>query len=106
MSVANTANGDVNSATRFYYNQKSGVVTASYSGGFVVKGSIVGKMLDEYNFEFCYQHLTVAGELKAGLCKSKIILLENDVIKIEESWQWLTDDQSKGTSELIEVVLN
>ncbi|SPL72306.1 hypothetical protein [Acinetobacter stercoris] len=106
MSLTNTSNGDVNSATRFYYNQKNGVITATYSGGFVVKGSIVGKMLDDYNFEICYQHLTVAGELKAGLCQSKIVLLENDVIKIEETWQWLTGDQSTGTSELIEVVLN
>ncbi|MDQ9009965.1 hypothetical protein RFI36_09995 [Acinetobacter gerneri] len=106
MSVANTANGDVNSATRFYYNQKNGVVTATYSGGFVVKGSIIGKMLDEYSFEICYQHLTVAGELKAGYCKSKISLLDNDVIKIDETWKFLTGDQAEGTSELVEVVLN
>ena len=32
MSLANTANGDVNAATRFYYCQKSKGITAKYEG--------------------------------------------------------------------------
>lgn len=106
MSLANTANGDVNGATRFYYTQKGNVITAKYEGGVVEIGSIVGKMLTEDSFEICYQHLTVTGELRIGQCKTKIELLENDVIKLIEDWQWLNGDFSTGHSELIEVVLN
>ena len=106
MSLANTANGDVNGATRFYYNQKGEVITAKYECGVVQVGSIVGQMLTEDSFEICYQHLTVTGELRTGQCITKIELLENDVIKLIENWQWLNGDLSSGHSELIEVVLN
>ncbi|WP_111859931.1 hypothetical protein [Acinetobacter sp. CFCC 10889] len=106
MSLANTANGDVNGATRFYYTQKGKVITAKYEGGVVEVGSIVGQMLTEDSFEICYQHLTVTGELRTGQCQTKIELLENDVIKLVENWQWLNGDLSTGHSELIEVVLN
>lgn len=106
MSVANTANGDVNGATRFYYQQKGKVITAKYEGGIVQVGSIVGQMIGHNEFEICYQHLTLNGELKTGQCKTKIELLDNDVIKLIEEWQWLNGDLSTGHSELIEVVLN
>ena len=106
MSLANTANGDVNGATRFYYQQKGKVITAKYDGGVVLVGSIVGQMLTEDSFEICYQHLTVTGELRTGQCKTKIELIENDVIRLLEEWQWLNGDLSTGRSELIEVVLN
>ena len=106
MSVSNTANGDVNSATRFYYNQKGNVITAHYEGGVVQLGSIIGKMLDAESFQICYQHLTVTGELRVGQCTTRIELLDNDVIKLVEDWQWLNGDLSTGHSELIEVVLN
>lgn len=106
MSLANTANGDVNGATRFYYQQKDKVITAKYEGGVVQVGSIIGQMLTADSFEICYQHLTVNGELRIGQCTTKIELLDNDVIKLLEEWQWLNGDLSKGHSELIEVVLN
>lgn len=61
MSLSNTANGDVNAATRFYNSQKGKVITAKYEGGLVQIGSIIGQMLSESTFEICYQHLTVTG---------------------------------------------
>ena len=106
MSLSNTSNGDVNGATRFYYQQRGKVITARYEGGVVQIGSIVGKMISEDRFELCYQHLTVSGELKTGQCSTQIQLLDNDVIKLIEDWQWLNGDLSTGRSELIEVVLN
>ena len=106
MSLSNTANGDVNAATRFYYSQKGKVITAKYEGGLVQIGSILGQMLSESTFEICYQHLTVTGELRIGQCRTKIELLDNGVIKLVEDWQWLNGDLSTGHSELIEVVLN
>lgn len=106
MSLSNTANGDVNGATRFYYQQKGQVISATYSGGVVKTGTLLGKMQTNDQFELYFQHITLSGKLKAGYCQTKIILLENDVIKLEQNWQWLNGDGSTGYSELIEVVLN
>lgn len=106
ISLANTANGDVNSATRFYYSQKGLMITAKYEGGIIQIGSIVGKKLSDFEFEIYYQHLTVANELRIGQCKTKIELLDNDVIKLIEDWQWLNGDLSTGHSELIKVIPN
>lgn len=106
ISLANTANGDVNRATRFYYSQKGLMITAKYEGGMIQIGSIVGKMLSDFEFEIYYQHLTVTNELRSGQCKTRIERLDNDVIKLIEDWQWLNGDLSKGHSELIEVISN
>jgi len=104
MNLVNTANGDITSATQFYYTQKDHVITAKYEGGIIQIGSIIGQMLTEDTFEIYYQHLTVSGEIRIGQCITKIELLENDVVKLIENWQWLNGDLSKGYSELIEVV--
>lgn len=106
MSLSNTANGDVNGATRFYYQQKGKVIRATYEGGVVKTGTLFGQMLTDDQFEIYFQHITLSGKLKAGYCQTQIVLLENDVIKLEQNWQWLHGDESTGYSELIEVVLN
>ena len=106
MSLSNTANGDVNGATRFYYQQKGKTIQETYTGGVVQTGTLLGKMFTDEQFEFYFQHMTLSGKLKAGYCQARIILLDNDVIKLEQNWHWLNGDGSTGYSELIEVVLN
>lgn len=106
MSLSNTANGDVNGATRFHYQQQGHIIRADYAGGVVKTGTLFGQICAENQFEVYFQHITLSGKLKAGYCQTQIILLENDVIKLEQNWKWLSGDGSTGYSELIEVVLH
>ena len=101
-SLSNTENGEVSSETLFYYYQEGQIVCATYEGGSILKGTLLGKFISKDEIEFNYQHISKDDELKAGHCKSKILIQDDGKIKLEESWQWFTGDQSKGQSELIE----
>ena len=103
-SLSNSDNGEVSHETIFNYNQKENIICADYSGGAILKGSLIGKVLDNEEIEFNYQHISLSFELKAGYCKSKVIIQDCGKIKLKEEWQWFTGDQSEGHSELIEKI--
>lgn len=101
---SNSANGEVSAPTRFYYRQKEGRVWADYSGGEIVSGHLQGKMLTDGSLVFMYHHENIHGELMAGKCRSTPHKKPDGKLVLKENWQWLTGDQSTGTSELEEVV--
>ncbi len=101
-ALSNSENGEVNANTVFYYSQKENIISAKYDGGEIIKGNIVGKQLKNGDFDFVYLHINKDGQLKVGKCLSTAIL-EDGKIKLFEKWQWLNDDMSSGTSELIEI---
>jgi len=103
ISLVNSENGEVSDKTSFYYKQKDHTIWAEYEGGDIVKGTLLGKITNEHEFEFCYQHLSKDGNIKAGHCKTTVSILEPGKIKLSENWQWFTGDQSKGYSELVEI---
>lgn len=102
-ALSNSDNGEVNNDTIFYYSQKDNIISAEYNGGEIIKGNLIGKQLEDRKFDFVYHHINVSGELKIGKCLSSATLLDSGKIKLLEEWQWLCDDLSVGTSELIEI---
>lgn len=102
-SVSNTDNGDVSSRTRFHYRQSANVVTATYSGGGIVVGHLVAKMLDDGRLDMRYHHLNDRGDLMLGTCQSTPERLPDGRLRFKEHWQWLSGDGSSGYSEVEEV---
>ncbi|SFQ01094.1 hypothetical protein [Hydrogenimonas thermophila] len=102
-ALSNSENGEVNNDTVFYYSQKENIISADYNGGEIIKGNLIGKQLENGEFDFVYHHINKDGQLKIGKCLSTAILQKNGKIKLFERWQWLSDDMSSGTSELIEI---
>ena len=102
-ALSNSDNGEVGEDTLFYYSQNEALIWADYSGGKVVKGHLIGKQLQNGEFDFVYHHINNHGQIKIGKCISKATLLNDGRIKLFEKWQWLCDDMSSGTSELVEV---
>lgn len=96
-ALSNSENGEVSDDTIFHYSQNKNIISAEY------KGNLIGKQLEDGKFDFVYHHINISGELKIGKCLSSATLLDNDKIKLFEEWQWLCDDLSVGTSELIEI---
>jgi hypothetical protein len=97
-SVANSESGEVSSATTFYYHQKDDLVWAEYSGGAIVFGTLIAKVLDDDRLEMRYQHLNTGGELMTGKCVSTPEILPDGRIRLYEKWQWTSGDQSHGQS--------
>ena len=94
--VVNSANGQVNGDTRFEYKQQGDLLMATYQGGGIRHGQMVGLILEDDSLDFCYQHLTHAGELRSGRCQSTPERLPDGRVRLHERWQW--NDGSSGES--------
>jgi hypothetical protein len=102
--VTNAENGNVGTGTVFYYFQDGDIIHADYAGGDVVTGHLLGKMLPSGKLQFAYHHVNAAGQVMAGQCHSTPEILPDGRLRFHEEWQWLTGDQSTGTSVIEEVV--
>lgn len=102
-SQRNTANGEVSAATIFHYWQEKEVVWATYQGGNVKFGTLIGQVDRHGVIDMRYQHLNTKGEFKTGQCHSTPEKLEDGRIRLHESWQWTNGDLSTGKSIIQEV---
>ena len=76
---------------------------AEYSGGDILKGSLIGSVSDNGELDFVYHHVNQNMQIKTGECHSVPTVLENGKIKLSEQWEWTSGDFSKGESLLAEV---
>jgi hypothetical protein len=102
-SVANSETGEVSSETTFHYHQKDNLVWAEYTGGEIVFGTLIAKVLENDVLEMRYQHLNQHGELMTGKCTSTPEIIENGKIRLYEKWQWTSGDFSTGESVIEEI---
>ena len=103
-SVSNTPNGDVDAQTVFYYRQTADIVTADYSGGSIVAGHLIARVLAGGQLDMRYHHLNDKGDFMLGKCLSTPERLADGRLRFREQWQWLSGDMSSGSSEIEEVL--
>lgn len=103
ISVQNSASGEVGAETVFYYHQDGDVVWAEYSGGEIVRGSLIAKCDQAGNLDMRYQHLNRQGGLMTGKCLSTPEILPDGRIRLYEKWQWTSGDRSEGESVIEEI---
>jgi hypothetical protein len=103
-SVSNTANGEVGVETLFHYRQSGDVITATYSGGEIVSGHLIAKVLPNGQLDMRYHHLNSKGEFMLGTCVSTPRRLADGRLSFSEEWQWLSGDRSSGRSEIEETL--
>jgi len=101
-SEFNSKNGEVSNQTIFSYHQKDRVIWAEYNGGAILKGNLIGKVIEKH-IEFVYQHINRQHELMTGRCISYPEYTDNGKIRLKEHWQWTCGDHSAGESVLIEI---
>lgn len=101
--VSNTPNGEVSSKTIFCYSQQKEVISATYSGGLIKIGHIIGKINNTGKLFFHYHHISVDNILHAGKCISTPEILPDGKIRFHEKWKWFTGDQSEGNSIIEEI---
>lgn len=103
-SIANTDNGEVGEQTLFHYQQQGDVVWAEYSGGAIVKGFLVAKVIENNGLDMRYEHINLAGEIMTGKCSSTPEILPDGRIRLYEKWQWTSGDLSSGESIIEEII--
>ncbi len=102
-SIVNSEKGDVDGETIFFYQQKDNVVTAVYHGGSIFIGNLIALVSENGNLEMQYQHITNKGVMKSGSCKSVPEILDDNRIRLHETWQWNLGDTGNGSSIVEEV---
>ena len=105
VSTDNTANGEVSSKTTFDYHQEGNILSATYSGGDILKGTLIGIVQDNGCIQFRYNHVNVRQEIRGGQCFSTPEILSDGRIRLHEKWKWSDRDQSEGKS-IVEEVSN
>ncbi|PPA71962.1 n-acetylglutamate synthase [Jeotgalibacillus proteolyticus] len=104
VSIDNSSNGEVSSKTFFEYTQEGHILSASYSGGEIVKGTLIGIVDNKGNLNFKYNHVNTKNEIRGGQCYSTPEVLEDGRIRLHEKWKWQDRDQAEGTSVIEEVL--
>lgn len=102
-ALSNSGNGEVGAETLFTYHEDAHAVWAEYSGGRIIRGSMVGVRLSGNVLDLRYQHVSADGKIKTGICRSTLSLNAQGRLTVAESWKWTCDDHSQGESVLIEV---
>ena len=101
--VSSSENSETTSETIFIYQQEGHILTSKYKGGNIAEGHLIGIVDANGIINMRYHQVNTTGELMTGICTSKPELLPNGKIKLHESWEWTSGDQSKGTSILEEL---
>jgi hypothetical protein len=101
--ITNSPNGQVSGDTVFHYTQYSETLIATYSGGSIQQGHMLGRVNEDNSLDFVYHHLDVDGNLRNGFCHSVAELLPDGRIRLIESWEWRYGGEGKGVSVVEEV---
>jgi len=104
-ALANSSNGTLNTDTTMtFVSDDESEILGNYHGGTIKTGNVVGRWLDPSTMEMLYHCITVKSELKAGRAIAIFTHDSDGHLHMHLDWQWLTGDQSKGTSHWIEKV--
>jgi hypothetical protein len=79
--------GEVGPGTRFRYREAGGQVWATYAGGGIARGFLVGTRQGD-TLDFRYVQLNDAGATSSGHCVSRIVELPDGRLRLEETWEW------------------
>jgi hypothetical protein len=102
-AVANSTNGTLNTDTTMtFVSEDQTSILGVYRGGTIRTGNVVATRKSPSTIEMLYQCVTASGELKAGRAVGTFTRNTDGTLGMHLDWQWLTGDQSKGTSEWIQ----
>ena len=99
----NTSNGEVSEDTIFEYRQNGAIVWATFSGGPVAMGVLIGKMVDNGDIEFYHQQIDLQGKLSTGKSKSSTEFQKDGRLVLYENWEWTGGRKGTGTAIIAEI---
>lgn len=102
-TVESSDTSQVSSDTIFKYEQSKDMVTATYSGGEIRFGQIIGRVGEGGILDMRYQHIDRDGEIKTGYCITTPEVLPSGKLRLHERWRWTCGHRAKGRSILEEI---
>lgn len=102
-AVETSSSSQTGQDTIFKYEQIGDMVTATYAGGDVRFGQILGQVDADGILNMRYHHLTPDGELMTGWCVTTPEILPNRKMRLHEKWKWTCGHRERGQSILEEI---
>lgn len=102
-AVENSGTGQVSADTIFKYEQNKDMVTATYSGGHIRFGQIIGRVDADGILDMRYQHIDREGAMMTGYCRTTPEVLPSGKLRLHERWRWTCGHRAKGRSTLEEI---
>jgi len=102
--VTITPNGQVSGETIFHYKQDQQTLTATYKGGLILEGYVLGRVREDNSLQFVYHHMDIEGNLFNGFCESIPELLAGGRIRLHEKWHWTHGGHGNGESVVDEII--
>ena len=85
--VANDDGGEVGADTEFQFEQNGGRIYASYSGGAIVDGHLVGTF-DGNQWDVRYVQINEDDETATGHSVGVVERLDDGRLRVEDEWEW------------------
>jgi hypothetical protein len=101
--IVNSPNGQVSGDTKFHYQQRGNILHATYQGGSILMGQMLGRVNEDNSLYFTYHHFDINHQLKSGCCYSRPKLLPDERIQLHESWEWTHGGAGEGESIVEEI---
>lgn len=98
-AVKTASNGVVNHDTIFSFSETDGVITASYIGGQVKHGYLIGKISNS-KFEFQYTQIHTDNQLDGGHSICEIEMLADGRVQLIEHFKWSSGEGTNVIEEL------
>ncbi|MBE9048672.1 n-acetylglutamate synthase [Pleurocapsales cyanobacterium LEGE 10410] len=95
---SNSSNVETSLDTIFSYYQEGNLLKATYAGGQIKFGHLMGIVDNLGNIDMRYHQVNTNDELMTGICKSRPEILSNGKLLLHETLQWTSGDKSEGTS--------
>ena len=86
-AVADSGGGVATTDTTFHDSEDNGVVTATYGGGTIRSGFLIGTRTGD-SLDFRYVQLHTDGTTASGHCVTELEVLPDGRIRLSESWEW------------------
>jgi hypothetical protein len=99
--IGRSATGVIDRATLFQFAEHDRVVTASYEGGRVRHGYLIG-LRSANRLEFRYLQIDDAGVIDSGSSTCELTILPDGRVRLTEHFTWATRDGA-GTNVIEEV---
>lgn len=99
--VANDGDGEVGTDTEFEFEQEGERIYASYSGGDIVDGHLVGTF-DGEQWNIRYTQINTDNETATGHSVGNVEPLDDGRIRVEDEWEW-ESKPGEGESVLEEI---
>jgi hypothetical protein len=96
--TANAQSGESGERTVFSYRQHGDIVWATYAGGEIRFGLLIGRLSPDGGLEIRYQHLNRSGQFRCGQCVSTLEILSDGRYRLHERWAWTEPPSGSGTS--------